>query len=49
MIYLEYGFSIPIAPRAIARITKKMTSMESFQEFLDGESHYQDAVINREI
>lgn len=49
IIFLEYGFSVPIAPRAIARITKQMTSIESFQEFLDGESRYQDAVINREI
>lgn len=49
ILYVDYGFSVPMAKEVAASIRKEMTSYEGFEEWLQAKSMYQDAVTNREI
>jgi hypothetical protein len=49
LLYLDYGFPVPIARQAVESIIKEMTDYEGFEQYLQGRSRYEDAVINRDI
>lgn len=49
VLYVDYGFSVPMAKEVAASIRKEMTSYEGFEEWLQEKSMYEDAVMNREI
>ncbi len=49
MLYLNYGFPIPVNAKKISGIKKEMTSYEEFKEFLENKAIYEDMVINRDI
>jgi hypothetical protein len=49
VLYSEYGFSIPITKQAVSAIRSEMKDYESFEEYLQAKSEYQDMVTNRDI
>ena len=49
MLYLDYGFAIPMNEQEVLKIKEKMTTYEEFKEYLDKEAFYQDLLINRDI
>jgi len=49
MLYLNYGFPIPISSKKISEIKKEMTTYEDFEEYLDERAFYEDMVINRDV
>jgi hypothetical protein len=49
MLYLESGFSIPVAPGEIDDLKVEMRTLEVFQAYLESKAAYQDAVANRDI
>lgn len=49
ILYLSYGFSIPINAQEISKIKKEMTTYEEFKEYLEKRASYEDMVINRDI
>ena len=49
VLYIGYGFPVPVAKDSVEQIIKEMTDYESFEEYLQGRSLYEDDVINRDI
>lgn len=49
MLYLDYGFAVPMNEQEVLKIKEKMTTYEEFKEYLDKEAFYQDLLINRDI
>jgi hypothetical protein len=44
MLYLESGFSIPVAPGEIDELKVEMRTLEVFQAYLESKAAYRDAV-----
>lgn len=49
VLYVDYGFPVPVAKQAVESIVKEMTDYEGFKEYLQARSHYEDDVTNRDI
>jgi len=49
VLYVDYGFPVPVAKQAVEGIVKEMTDYEGFEQYLHGRSSYEDAVTNRDI
>jgi len=49
ILYLSYGFSIPINAQEISKIKKEMITYEEFKEYLEKRAFYEDMIINRDI
>jgi len=49
VLYVNHGFPVPIAKKAVEQIRKEMTDYRSFEEYLQNRSLYEDAVTNRDI
>ncbi len=47
--YLSAGFSLPASKKEAESIRKEMHDMDTFEEYLETRSRYEDAVANREI
>jgi hypothetical protein len=47
--YLAAGFSLPASNKEADRIREEMRDMDTFEEYLENRSRYEDAVTNREI
>jgi hypothetical protein len=47
--YLSAGFSLPVSKKEADRIREKIRDMETFEEYLEDRSRYEDAMTNREI
>lgn len=48
MLYLSYGFPIPMNPERIAKYRAQMTSYENFQDYMERQAMQHDAYMNRE-
>lgn len=49
LLYLKFGFPIPLNGNEIFKIKKKMTTYEKFKKYLENEANYYDMLINRDI
>ena len=49
VLYVDYGFPVPIAKQAVESIVEEMTSYEDFEQYLQDRSRYEDAIFNRDI
>jgi len=49
VLYSEYGFSIPVTKQAVSAIRNEMKDYDSFEEYLQAKSRYQDMIANRDI
>ena len=47
--YLESGFSLPASKKEADPILKEMSDMETFEQYLEDRSMYEDAVVNRDL
>jgi hypothetical protein len=47
--YLSAGFSLPVSKKEADRIREEMRDMDTFEEYIETRSRYEDAVTNREI
>jgi len=49
MLYIDYGFPIPMNEKEMSKIKEKMTSYVEFKEYLEWRRAYEDMIINRDI
>ena len=49
MLYMESGFSIPVAKEDVSSIRAMMTDPDHFEQYLQDRSRYGDAITNRDI
>lgn len=49
ILYLDYGFPVPVDENSVQKIINKMTDYEGFEQYLQERSEYEDAVRNRDI
>lgn len=49
VLFLKFGFPVPIKEDKIKELKSEMTSIEEFLEYLMDRSEYENAIINREI
>jgi len=49
MLYISYGFAVPMNKKEISKIKEEMTTYEEFKDYLDGRAFYEDMVTNRDI
>ena len=49
MLYMESGFSIPVAKEDVSSIRAMMTDPDHFEQYLQDRSRYEDAITNRDI
>jgi hypothetical protein len=49
ILYIKYGFPIPLDTKEIVKIKKKMTTCEDFENYLEKRIEYEDMIINRDL